>query len=121
MSFFIVDWIVIGIAYILNGIVFATLCRSLASKKGYEKYGSLGFFFGLLAFLYVVGLPLAKDVYSDVSSSAPISSPSSTVQTISTTPPAQPKSSTDPITCPHCGHVQSMRNMYCEKCEQQTF
>ncbi len=53
-----IGWIVFGA--IINGIVFAGLCSSLAGNKGYDStggYGLAGFFFGALALLYVAGLP----------------------------------------------------------------
>ena len=48
------------IVYLVGGIIFSALCRSIARQKGYEKTGRFalsGFFFGLPTLLYTAGLP----------------------------------------------------------------
>ena len=48
------------IVYLVGGIIFSALCRSIARQKGYEKSGRFalaGFFFGLPTLLYEAGLP----------------------------------------------------------------
>lgn len=53
-------YIIIIFGVIVNGLIFAALCGTLADKKGYGVtggYGIAGFFFGALALIYVVGLP----------------------------------------------------------------
>ena len=56
-------WWLIIIGIIINGIIFAAFCNDLAIKKGYEKTGGYlmaGFFFGIIALIYVNGLPDIK-------------------------------------------------------------
>ena len=51
---------IIVIGGILMGIVYAILCYKLATLKGHSApsmFSWLGFFFGALALLYVVGMP----------------------------------------------------------------
>ena len=53
-----ISLIILGV--IVYGAIFAALCVNLANKKGYDEtggYGAAGFFFGVLALIYVSGLP----------------------------------------------------------------
>jgi hypothetical protein len=50
-------------AYILQGIICASLSDGLSKRKGYigARFATLGFFFGIFGLLYAVGLPLERD------------------------------------------------------------
>ncbi len=61
ISFFAAYGIIVMFIALFPAICFSIACRRLAYKKGYVGYGVSGFFFGMFALLYVVGLPLAKD------------------------------------------------------------
>lgn len=55
-------WIIVA-SYVVLGVVFAVLCRSIAKIKGFEKtggYALAGFLFNLFALVYVAGLPDLK-------------------------------------------------------------
>jgi hypothetical protein len=55
-------WVIV-LSYVVLGVVFAVLCRSIARLKGFEKtggYALAGFLFSLLALIYVAGLPDLK-------------------------------------------------------------
>jgi hypothetical protein len=51
------------ILIIVNCIVFSVLCSQLAFRKGYKGggYALFGFFFSIVALMYVAGLPVARD------------------------------------------------------------
>lgn len=61
VTFFTTYGIIMIFIMMFPAICFSIACRRLAYKKGYTGYGASGFFFGVFALLYVVGLPLAKD------------------------------------------------------------
>jgi len=50
-------------AILVGAVILASLCYSLAEKKGYEEpsgYAVAGFFFGPIVLIYVAGLPDAN-------------------------------------------------------------
>jgi len=55
-------WYLWLIALFIPAIINGILTAKLAGKKGYRGYFFTGFFFNLVGLIYVVGLPLKKDV-----------------------------------------------------------
>jgi hypothetical protein len=43
--------------FLVQAVIFGFLCQSLCEKKGHDGGFLIGFFFGILGLLYVVGLP----------------------------------------------------------------
>jgi hypothetical protein len=60
-AFFAAYGIFILFICMLPAMCFSIACGRLAAIKGYTGYRVSGFFFGIFALIYVVGLPLAKD------------------------------------------------------------
>lgn len=49
--------LILALVLLIAAIIMGILCRKLARHKGYTGYFWMGFFLGVIALIYVVGLP----------------------------------------------------------------
>ena len=61
-SFLQMYWWVYCLVALIPMLIMGIFTAKLAKKKGYRGYFFTGFFFNLIGLIYVVGLPLAKDL-----------------------------------------------------------